>query len=130
VFDSVTPRGIFSGSGESKGTMRKTNKSLSDRTSEMGHTLGFRSTGLNISRATPKIEQPKRMQFGTSHRTDFQRVTQSMKENQLKDPIPTLKSLVGQDVKVMRLRPLEKNKHLATSAFRYGNAPNSQNEMF
>lgn len=60
------------------------------------------------------------MEFGPSCKNDFERVTKSMIENQKRDPYPSLKSLVGQDEKVMNLRPFEKEKHVTTDPFRYG----------
>ena len=61
------------------------------------------------------------MHFGAKCKTDIERVAKSMVENQLRDPMPNQKSILGLESKVMNLRPLEKNKHMSPNDFRYGN---------
>lgn len=41
-----------------------------------------------------------------------------MLENQLKDPAPNLKTLVGLEEKVTNFRPFDKSKHVSKEAFR------------
>ena len=68
-----------------------------------------------------KLIQHPRIVCGTGITNDYDRVTHSMLENQLRDPIPSMRTLVGAEDKVMNLRPLEKDKHLENKHgdFRY-----------
>ena len=40
-------------------------------------------------------------------------------DNDLRDPSPSLLTLKGSDLKVMNLRPLEKDKHLGSEDFKW-----------
>ena len=59
------------------------------------------------------------MNFGTSCKNDFERVRQSMFDNQRRDTQPSLRSIVGHEDRVWNLRPLQKEKHIDKDAFRY-----------
>jgi hypothetical protein len=54
----------------------------------------------------------KKMNFGTSCKTDFDRVAKCMLDNNLRDPEPSLRSIYGSEEKVWNLRPTEPHKHL------------------
>ena len=68
------------------------------------------------------------MKFGSSCNTDFERVSKSMAENKLKDPEPSMRSILQSEYKVMNLRPVQKEKHLASFAMKFDNK--SQYERF
>lgn len=70
------------------------------------------------------------MSFGTAFKTQTERVMHQMKENQLTDPAPNMKSIVSDEQKVLNLRPFDKAKHVSKVAFRVLGNPNSQNERF
>ena len=61
------------------------------------------------------------MNFGSNSKNDYDRVMKSMLDNDLRDPQPSLRSLVGNDHKVLNLRPLNKSMHVNQNApaFRY-----------
>jgi len=46
------------------------------------------------------------MSIGSHAQNDFDRVTQKMADNQMRDASPSLLSLIGSEEKVMNLRPL------------------------
>jgi hypothetical protein len=52
------------------------------------------------------------MEFGSSCKNDYERITQSVFENMRRDPFPSKKSILGKDELVMDLRPFEKTKHV------------------
>ena len=66
------------------------------------------------------------MNFGTSSKTDYDRVAKSMLDNSLRDPEPSLMSIYGSESKVWNLRPLEPHKHISNSPGGFRFAPNSQ----
>lgn len=59
------------------------------------------------------------MNFGTSCKNDFERVRQSMFDNQRRDTVPSMRSIVGHEDRVWNLRPLQKEKHIDKEGFRY-----------
>ena len=58
------------------------------------------------------------MNTGAFPKSDYERVTKSMFENQRRDTAPSLRTIVGQDLKVLNLRPLNKSLHLDDPQFR------------
>lgn len=58
------------------------------------------------------------MNTGAFPRNDYERVTRSMFDNQRRDTVPSLRTITGQDQKVMNLRPLDKSLHIDDPQFR------------
>ena len=52
------------------------------------------------------------MVCGKGATNDFERVTKSMLDNQMRDPVPSRFTLENDKMKVLNLRPLEKAKHM------------------
>ena len=63
-------------------------------------------------RQPPKKLNLKSMDLGANPKNDFERITKSMFDNNRCDAVPSQRTLNGQDIKVMNLRPLDKSKHL------------------
>ena len=60
------------------------------------------------------------MNFGSNSKMDFERIQKNVKDNTLRDTKPSLRTLVGNDEKVMNLRPLQKDKHMDEKLFCHG----------
>jgi len=48
------------------------------------------------------------MNFGIHFKNDFDRVYKTMYENQFRDTLPSGRTIMGDDLKVLNLRPLQK----------------------
>jgi uncharacterized surface anchored protein len=46
------------------------------------------------------------MNFGINYKNDFDRVYQTMYDNSFRDTLPSHRTIIGDEVKVMNLRPL------------------------
>lgn len=65
------------------------------------------------------------MAFGKNFKSDVERVAHSMVENQWRDTQPSAKPIIGSEEMIMKLRPLEKNKHVSKQTFRNGGVAKS-----
>lgn len=84
-----------------------------------------RAKGKSIfSRAPQQIRQGC-MNTGAFPKNDYERVARSLFDNQRRDTAPSLRTIVGQDLKVLNLRPLNKSLHLDDAQFRNCSLKNS-----
>jgi len=58
------------------------------------------------------------MNLGANPKNDYERITKSMFDNQRRDTAPSQRTLLGQELKVLNLRPLNASKHLDDAKFR------------
>ena len=78
----------------------------------------FKKNNNSVFQKAPKQIRQANMSTGAYPRNDYERVTRSMFDNQRRDTVPSMRTLTGQEQKVMNLRPLDKSQHLDDPQFR------------
>ena len=78
----------------------------------------FKKHQLPMHDKGPKQIRQANINTSVFPKNDYERVTKSMFDNQRRDTEPSLRTITGQDQKVLNLRPLNKSLHLHDSHFR------------